>query len=77
MKEFIQIKSDKNFNGRWPKFFKPSIRKLKAGWTLEKAQGITAFHQPGIENEIIAAMAKEIRDTIDQDIINSLMGAKI
>jgi len=46
-------------------------RKLKAAWGLEAAQDLAGFH--GIEmDNLIALMAKDIRQEIDREIIESL-----
>jgi len=50
-------------------FKKP--RKLHASWTIEPLEGETFFGEE-VENELAEAMAKEITDEIDKEIIKGL-----
>ena len=47
-------------------------RKLQARWTFEAAQDAQAMHGIDVEAEIMAALAQEITDEIDQEVLASL-----
>lgn len=47
-------------------------RKLAARWTFEAAQDADAMHGIDIEAEVMAALAQEITQEIDQEILTSL-----
>jgi len=47
-------------------------RKLSARWTFEAAQDADAMHGIDIEAEVMAALAQEITQEIDQEILGSL-----
>ena len=47
-------------------------RKLQARWTFEAAQDAQSMHGIDVEAEIMAALAQEITDEIDQEVLGSL-----
>ena len=49
-----------------------STRTLVGGWTIEPMQDLVAWHDMDLEDEMAAILAKNIREDIDQEILNDL-----
>ncbi len=47
-------------------------RKLKVRWSLEAAQQVNALHGLDLENELVGAIAQQIKFEIDRETINNL-----
>jgi hypothetical protein len=58
----------------WDKLFKRPP-KLKAAWSPELAQDISAFPNTDAEGELVASLAKEVAKEIDSQIFNNLINS--
>jgi len=49
------------------------LRRLKAGWTLEFQEDLTAVHGVDIEQELVDSLTQEIQYEIDQKVLGAVI----
>lgn len=52
---------------------RPPARTLKATWTYERAADLRAFHTMEAEEQLVEAMAREVRKEIEAEITRDLL----
>jgi hypothetical protein len=51
----------------------PRPRTLKGNWTIEMEKDLVSLHHYDLDDEILAAMGREIADKVDEEIMENIV----